>query len=48
MAIMPTHVLWVSETFKSGLPRTAALIIFTLALLLITRLWIRRLSAIMQ
>ena len=48
MAIMPTHVLWVSETFKSGLPRTAALIIFTLALLLLTRLWIRRLSAIMQ
>lgn len=44
LVILPTHVLWVSETFKSGLPRTAALIIFTLALLLIVRIWRRRMA----
>ena len=41
--ILPTHVLWVSETFKSGPPRTAAVTIFSLIILLIARIWLRRL-----
>jgi len=41
--ILPTHVLWVSETFKSGPPRTAAVIIFSLILLLTARIWLRKL-----
>ena len=41
--ILPTHVLWVSETFKSGPPRTAAVTIFSLILLLTARIWLRRL-----
>jgi predicted ferric reductase len=45
LVIMPTHVLWVSETFKSGMPRTAALMTFTLALLLAVRVWLRKLTA---
>lgn len=42
--LMPTHILWVSETFKSGPPRTAALIIFCLCLLLLARIWQRRMQ----
>lgn len=45
LVILPAHVLWVSETFKSGLPRTAALTIFSLALLLIARIWLRSLPS---
>jgi len=48
LVVMPTHVLWVSETFKSGPPRTAALIIFTLALLLAARIWLRSFAAKMR
>ncbi|MDD5758784.1 MAG: hypothetical protein PHI06_06840 [Desulfobulbaceae bacterium] len=44
LLIIPTHVLWVSETFKSGVPRTAALTVFTLALLLAVRVWRRRVA----
>lgn len=43
LLILPLHVLWVSDTFKEGLPRNAALGIFGLNLLLILRIWLRRL-----
>ena len=43
--ILPTHFFWVSETFKSGPPRTAAVTIFSLILLLIARIWLRRLQS---
>ncbi|MDX1776315.1 MAG: hypothetical protein R3297_07010 [Desulfobulbales bacterium] len=43
LAMMPSHILYVSETFQSGAPRHAALIIFTLNLLMITRIWVLRL-----
>jgi hypothetical protein len=42
--LLPTHVLWVSDTFKIGPPRTAAVVIFCLILLLVARIWLRRLS----
>lgn len=43
LLILPFHVLWVSDTFKSGgLPRSAALIIFSINILLIFRIWLRR------
>lgn len=42
LGLMPVHVLFVSETFKSGIPRTAALAVFSLNLLLIGRIWLRR------
>jgi predicted ferric reductase len=43
LLILPGHVLFVSDTFKSlGLPRSAALIVFSLNLLLITYIWLRR------
>jgi predicted ferric reductase len=48
LVIMPAHVLWVSETFKSGLPRTAALVIFSLALFLAARVWLQRFSGKMK
>jgi predicted ferric reductase len=48
LVIMPAHVLWVSETFKSGLPRTAALVIFFLALFLAARVWLQRFSGKMK
>ncbi len=41
LLLMPTHILFVSETFKSGIPRKAALVIFSLNLLMITRVWLR-------
>lgn len=42
LVLLPAHVLYVSESFKSGLPRQAALVLFSLNLLLITRVWLRR------
>ena len=42
LLILPVHVLFVSDTFKSGVPRTAALTIFSLNLLLITYIWLKR------
>jgi predicted ferric reductase len=44
LLLMPTHTFFVSETFKSGTPRNAALVVFSLNLLMIARIWIRRLS----
>jgi len=43
ISILPLHVLLVSDTFKSGPPRIAALIIFGLNFLLVVRIWLRRL-----
>ena len=43
IAILPLHVLLVSDTFKAGLPRTGALAILGLNLLLLARIWHRRL-----
>ena len=45
ISILPLHVLLVSDTFKSGPPRIAALIIFGLNLFLVVRIWLRRLFA---
>lgn len=42
LVVIPGHVLWVSASFKSGLPRTAALIVFSLGLLCVARVWRRR------
>lgn len=47
-AVMAAHVLRVSETFKSGLPRAAALTIFVLALLLFARIWVKGFSGKME
>ena len=41
--MMPAHILYVSETFKSGVPRQAALMIFSLNVLMILRIWLLRL-----
>ena len=43
ITILPFHILLVSDTFKSGPPRVAALVIFILNLLLLARIWLRRL-----
>jgi len=44
MLILPAHVLFVSDTFKSvGVPRTGAIAIFSLNLLLISYIWLKRL-----
>ena len=43
LLILPLHVLWVSNTFKEGLPRNVALGIFSLNLILLLRIWLRRL-----
>ena len=40
--MMPAHILYVSESFKSGIPRKAALVIFSLNLLMIIRVWLRK------
>lgn len=41
--ILPFHVLFVSDTFKStGLPRSAAITIFSLNLLFIAYIWMKR------
>lgn len=42
LLIMPGHILYVSESFKSGIPRQAALVIFSLNLLMIIRVWLRK------
>jgi len=41
LVLLPAHILYVSETFKSGIPRKAALVIFCLNLLMISRVWLR-------
>lgn len=43
LVLMPSHILYVSETFKSGIPHYAALVILSLNLLMIIRVWWRRL-----
>jgi len=43
VAILPFHILLVSDTFKAGPPRVAALVVFILNLLLLARIWRRRL-----
>jgi len=42
IALMTTHILLVSETFKSGLPHTLVLVAAGINLMLISRLWLRR------
>lgn len=41
-ALMIIHILFVSETFKSGLPQTLVLVTAAITLMLISRLWYRR------
>lgn len=43
LVLLPTHILFVSETFKSGVPRDAAMVIMSLNLLMIIRIWLVRL-----
>jgi hypothetical protein len=43
LVMLPAHILFVSDTFKSGLPRGAARTLFILSYLLIIRIWIRKL-----
>jgi hypothetical protein len=40
--ILPTHVLWVSDTFMKGLPQNTAVVIFSLTFLLIVRIWLKK------
>ncbi len=42
--LLPAHILYVSETFKSGIPRNGALVIFCLNLLMMIRIQLRRFS----
>lgn len=42
LLLMPAHILYVSQTFKSDIPKQAALIIFCLNLVLILRIWLLR------
>jgi predicted ferric reductase len=42
LAFMTIHILFVSETFKSGLPRVLVFVAACLSLVLILRLWCRR------
>ena len=43
LLILPGHVLFVSDTFKSaGVPREAAIVVFSLNLLFITYIWLKR------
>jgi len=42
IALMTTHILFVSETFKSGLPYTLVFVAAGIDLMLISRLWFRR------
>jgi predicted ferric reductase len=44
LVLMPAHILYVSETFKQGIPRQAVLVIWGLNLFIITAVWLRRLS----
>jgi len=43
LLLLPAHILYVSETFRSGIPRYAALFILGLNLIMITGVWWRRL-----
>ncbi len=43
IALMTTHILFVSETFTSGLPHTFVFVAAGINLMLILRLWFRRL-----
>ncbi|MEJ2655884.1 MAG: hypothetical protein P8012_01650, partial [Desulfobacterales bacterium] len=43
IALMPFHILFVSGTFKSALPRILVFVVFGGMLLLILRIWYRRL-----
>lgn len=43
LMLLPSHILWVSETFNKGLPRNGAVVIFSLALFLAVRIWLKRL-----
>jgi len=42
LLLLPVHVLFVSDTFKSGVPRVAALTVFSLNLLFIAYVWLKR------
>jgi len=42
LLILPAHVLFVSNTFKSGAPRLASLTVFSLNLLFIFYIWLKR------
>jgi hypothetical protein len=42
IALLFIHILFVSETFKSGLPQTLVFVAASINLLLISRLWYRR------
>lgn len=42
LCLAPAHVLFVSETFKSGLPRGSALSVFSLIILMLAAIWVRR------
>ena len=42
LVLMPAHILFVSDTFKSGVPWVAVMTIFILNILLILRIWIRK------
>ena len=42
LVLLPAHILFVSDTFKSGLPRVAAMTLFILNYLLILRIWSRK------
>lgn len=42
IALMTTHILFVSETFKSGLPHTLVFVAAGINLMLISRIWFRR------
>ena len=42
LLLLPAHILFVSDTFKSGLPRVGAMTLFVLNFILILRIWARR------
>lgn len=42
LVLLPAHILWVSDTFKQGLPRNAAVVVVSLALFLAGRIWSKR------
>jgi len=43
LLLMPAHILYVSDTFKTGIPRNGALFILSLNLIMLTGIWWRRL-----
>ena len=42
LVLLPAHILFVSDTYKSGTPRHLAIIIFGLNLFMIIRIWLYR------